>query len=110
MGGDDEDYIAVVATDDNDDDSDEWSLGRVALLFSHFWCLDAEGVEVVLLGFNGDLLGICVSFGRDTTFCCLLSCLCPFILALNFKFVWVYGYLSYCETWLSIVMVKTTWW
>jgi hypothetical protein len=34
-------------------------LGRVASLFSPFWCLDAKGGEVVLVGL---LAGICIWF------------------------------------------------
>jgi hypothetical protein len=33
------------------------SSGRVASLFSLFWCLDAKGGEVVLLGISQDLHG-----------------------------------------------------
>jgi hypothetical protein len=56
---DDEDYNSGFE-DDAEDEDDEWSHGRLASLFSSFWCLDAKGGEVVLLGC---LRGIGLGFG-----------------------------------------------
>jgi hypothetical protein len=42
-----------------------------------FWCLDAKGGEVVLLGSMGICLGICVFFGWDTTLSCVAFMLYP---------------------------------